>query len=157
MKSAILIIPAALCPAAEAVATANALGSAGRTPVPCWRDDVVAQLQGYCGERDGWKGAGGLAPSAVTVSHAIRLADQFKREMPNLPRPMVSGDDDGSVCFFWNDGAMIAAVSVFSDGTYAYYAEADHGSARSDRDVIGHPLKAGLVDILTISPVTLVP
>lgn len=114
-----------------------------------WRDDVVSRLQGYEGVCDGWKGPGSLAPEARAISLAIELADQFALEMPNLPRPLVSGDDDGSICFFWNDGIMMATVSVFGDGTYAYYAEGYDDPVRSDGDVIGVPLKSALIAAMT--------
>lgn len=110
-----------------------------------WLESTVTKISNYKNVADGWKGRGTLAPTAQTVDEAIELSAQFATEMPGLVSPMISADDDGSICLYWRDGSMMATVSVYGDGSYAFYAEGYDDPARSDSEPIGEPLPSKLI------------
>jgi len=118
-----------------------------------WLESTVVRIWNYSSASDGWKGEGTVAPSSETIEEAVELTSQFAREMPNLVSPMISADDDGSICFYWRDGGMMATVSVYSDGSYAFYAEGYDDPIRSDSELVGEPLPPSLIATMTGSVV----
>lgn len=114
-----------------------------------WLEKAVGRAAAYSSLRDGWKGEGSVAPSIQTISDASELLTQFATEMPEIAAPMISADEDGSICLYWRDGDMMATISVFGDGTFATYAEGFADPVRSDSDVIGEPLPPALIATMT--------
>lgn len=114
-----------------------------------WLESAVNKISGYSHLENGWKGEGTLAPTPTTVEEAKELAAQFATEMPSISSPSISADEDGSICFFWLDGTMMANVSVYGDGSYSFYAEGHDDPARSDGEAIGLPLPATLIATMT--------
>lgn len=119
------------------------------TELPGWLAPTVARMKSYAGLEEGWKGQGSEAPSESTINDAITLASQFATEMPNITSPMVSADDDGSICLYWRADPMMATVSVYGDGTFAFYAEGHDEAVRSDEAQVGKPLPSGLISAMT--------
>lgn len=113
-----------------------------------WMEAAVDRVWSYRSVVDGWKGIGSIAPSPEAIVDATDLLEQFAMEAPDLPRPMISADEDGTVCLFWRDGIMMATISVYGDGTYSFYAEGFAAPARSDSEPVGQPLPQALVSAM---------
>jgi len=122
--------------------------------LPEWLPATVNRLNSYDGKEAGWKGEGTKAPEHDAIKAAINLVSQFATEMPNLSAPMVSADDDGSICLYWRADPMLATVSVYGDGAYAFYAEGYDDAVRADAALVGEPLSPGLVSAMTGSIVS---
>lgn len=117
-----------------------------------WLEDAFGKVDAYSKVMDGWKGPYSVAPSQVTLSEAKELLEQFAVEMPSLPTPLISCDEDGSICLHWRSRPMMATVTAHGDGTYSYYAEGFAPAARSDAEEIGMPLPRGIVLAMVEGP-----
>lgn len=117
--------------------------------LPSWLSSTVDHIQSYVALEAGWKGPGSVAPSAAVIFDAVELVSQFATEMPTLVAPMVSADDDGTICLYWRDDPMMATIFVQGDGTFAFYAEGYDDPARSDDALVGLPLPSGLIAAMT--------
>lgn len=119
-----------------------------------WLHSALEKVSAYGSLTDGWKGEGTLSPSTAAIADASDLLYQFAVEMPDLSRPMISADEDGSICLYWLHGVMMANISVHGDGTYSYYAEGFDDPVRSDAMPIGQPLHPQLIATMTGSVVS---
>lgn len=114
-----------------------------------WYDTAVEKVTGYSALQDGWKGDNSLAPSADVISDAQELILQLAMEMPDLSAPMISADEEGSVCFYWNNAYAMGTIATYGDRTYSFFAEGTWGSARSDAEPIGQPIPSNLITAMT--------
>ena len=113
-----------------------------------WLEASSGKVLSYLETQDGWKGEGSLAPSRQAISEALDLLEQFAFEAPTLPAPLISGDDEGSLSFFWNDESLLASIFVYGDGTYSFFAESFEHQVRSDEETIGDIIPPRLLQVM---------
>lgn len=114
-----------------------------------WLDAVSIKLASYSLVTDGWKGDGSVAPGSQVLDAAMDFAFQVAKEMPSLPRPMISADEDGSICFHWRTEKMMATIFIYEDRSYSYYAEGFDDPVGADEEFIGSPLPPRLIATMT--------
>jgi hypothetical protein len=114
-----------------------------------WLLPCSSKVRAYADVADGWKGEGSKQPSVLARDEAIELLEQFATQMPDIDHPLISADDDGSICLYWQYGALLATVMAHGDGTYSFYAEGFDDPARSDAEPVGQPLPPSLIATMT--------
>jgi hypothetical protein len=114
-----------------------------------WIEAALERIESYCGLQDGWRGEGSFAPTEQTLHEAIELLLQISAEMPDLPRPMISVDEEGFACLHWNSSILLATFSVYGDGTYSFFSEGYGVVARSDNELVGAILPQRLIESMT--------
>jgi hypothetical protein len=111
-----------------------------------WVDAALEKIESYAGLPDGWRGEGSFAPTEQTLQEVAELLLQISAEMPDLPRPLISVDEEGFVCLHWNSSSLLATISVYGDGTYSFFSEGYGVVARSDSEPIGTVLPQKLIE-----------
>jgi len=97
---------------------------------------------------DGWKGPGSLGPNR----RAVEDAEVFARAClsgAKLVMPHIALAADGEINFYWKTPKVAIDLSVFGDGTYAYFARASEGKTFSGDDIpVDQNLPAELIELL---------
>lgn len=87
-----------------------------------------------------------------TKNDAVTLIRRMADEIVARPLPLLGLDADGCIVMTWHDDFVSGNLSVFGDGTYAYFlqrVEDQDTRTISDEARISDPLKRNLVDLLT--------
>jgi hypothetical protein len=97
---------------------------------------------------DGWDGDGSRAASPEALREASALLISLSTILPEGPAPLVGLDSAGTVVLTLDDKNLKGSMSVFGDGTYAFYVQkadlcANHGDA-----IVGQPLDPDLRAVL---------
>jgi len=74
---------------------------------------------------------------------------QISAEMPDLPRPLISVDEEGFACLHWNSSSLLTTISAYGDGTYSFFSEGYGVVARSDNELVGAILPQRLIESMT--------
>jgi hypothetical protein len=114
-----------------------------------WVEAALEKIESYAGLQDGWRGEGSFAPTEQTLQEAAELLLQISAEMPDLPRPLISMDEEGFACLHWNSSSLLATISVYGDGTYSFFSEGYGVVARSDNELVGAILPHRLIESMT--------
>lgn len=114
-----------------------------------WARSAIEKIETYADATDGWRGEGSHAPSAQTLRESAELLLQIAGEMPYLFGPLISVDDDGFACLYWNCADFVATISVYGDGTYSFFSEGYGITARSDSTDVGAILPQDLIGAMT--------
>jgi hypothetical protein len=114
-----------------------------------WVEGALEKIESYAGFPDGWRGEGSLAPTQQTLQETAELMLQISAEMPDLPRPLISVDEEGFACLHWNRSSLLATISVYGDGTYSFFSEGHGVVARSDNELVGAILPQRLIESMT--------
>lgn len=97
---------------------------------------------------DGWKGTDSLGASKHAVSDAKALLERLVSS-GLIAQPRIGLDEDGSFGFYWQTDQFVAAMSIFGDGTYSYFAREVGGRfASNDSGSLSRPVSAELLEIL---------
>lgn len=93
--------------------------------------EASLELIHYGNLEGGWFGEGsrGTAPNAFLQASGVMLA--LAHAVPAGPAPLVGLDDDGFIVLSWTSDALVGSMSIFGDGTYAYFLQGSQGVARS--------------------------
>lgn len=114
-----------------------------------WVEAALEKIGSYAGLPDGWRGEGSFAPTELTLQESAELLLQISAEMPDLPRPLISVDEEGFACLHWNTPSLLATISVYGDGTYSFFSEGYGIVARSDSELVGAILPQSLIESMT--------
>lgn len=125
-----------------------------RDSEPAWYPEVIAKLNSFGTLVDGWKGHGSVAPTTTVLEEVIDLVAQFGNEVPVVPAPSTSVDEDGTIVLHWNYSGFSATVTAYGDGTYSFFAKSGSALSRSNSEPIGQPLPRDLANILMIGSFT---
>lgn len=98
---------------------------------------------------DGWQGQGSRSTSTETKEDATSLLEKLAAELPHGPLPMLGMDSEGYIVMTWNEGELVCSLSVFGDGTYAFFAQRNGITAKSGDARISDPVPSRLIEILT--------
>jgi hypothetical protein len=85
-----------------------------------WVEAALEKIESYAGLPDGWRGEGSFAPTEQTLQEAAELLLQISAEMPDLPRPLISVDEEGLLAFtgiapvFWQRFPCMATEHTLS-------------------------------------------
>ena len=116
---------------------------------PGWLDASIHRIESYRSVEDGWKGSESVAPTSRVIDDATDFLVQISKEMPDIPRPLISADEDGVICLYWQHDEVLATISIHGDDTYAFYAEGFDDPVRSDEESIGSPIPPRLISTMT--------
>lgn len=114
-----------------------------------WVEAALEQIESYAELPDGWRGEGSFAPTEQTLQEAAELLLQISAEMPDLPRPLISVDEEGFACLHWNSSSLLATISVYGDTTYSFFSEGYGVVAKSDSELVGAILPQRLIESMT--------
>lgn len=114
-----------------------------------WVEAALEKIGSYVGLLDGWRGEGSFAPTEQTLQDTAELLLQISAEMPDLPRPLISVDEEGFACLHWNTSSLSATISVYGDGTYSFFSEGYGVVASSDNELIGTILPQSLIESMS--------
>jgi hypothetical protein len=109
---------------------------------------VKQKMEELIGLQDGWYGGESLSASGETVADAFSLLEKLDGQVLACPVPMIGLDSDGYIVLTWDTGNLIGSLSIFGDGTYAYYLEANGMQAKEGEALISMPIASKLIDLL---------
>lgn len=98
---------------------------------------------------DGWDAGEGFAPSNNTVREAFAVLRKFSLQFPHGPEPTIGMSHEGDLVFSWNNEKFYGSLTVYGDGTYAYYFDNGEAFTQSGESKISQPLPSDLVSILS--------
>lgn len=86
---------------------------------------AAGEIRSWVTLPDNWDGEGSAAPNQISAAQAVdfvlMLGDDFVAPKPQLL-------DNGNASLFWSEGAVIADLEFYPDGTITYYIEsAEYG------------------------------
>jgi hypothetical protein len=109
---------------------------------------VKQKMDELIGLQNGWYGDTSLAAAGETVADAFSLLEKLDRQMFDCPIPMIGLDSDGYVVLTWDTGNLIGSLSIFGDGTYAYYLETIDAHEKEGEALISMPISSKLINLL---------
>lgn len=112
-----------------------------------WRE-AVSEIDLFSNLSDGWDGPESRAVSSETYDEAMALVRNLAGNLPNGPVPMVGVDLDGFVVLTWHNGPLAGNLSIYGNGTYAYYIRRRAEVVKQGAADISAPLSQAFVDIL---------
>ena len=98
---------------------------------------------------DGWQGEGSVAASQETGLDAGSLLEKLSSEIPERWMPQIGLDSDGFIVMSWDDEALVGSLSVFGDGTYAYFLRRGAQVVKAGEVRISDPISHNLIELLT--------
>lgn len=104
--------------------------------------DIVRNLH------DGWQGPQSLGPTADTILDAYAFIEKLSSKLPEGPAPMIGLDSDGFVVMSWDSGTLTGSLSIFGDGTYAFYVANGRKVGNSGEARISDPIPTLLLEVL---------
>lgn len=126
----------------------TALPSARASTSHVLPEAVLDRLNWLSELEDEWQGAGSSAATKDTISDAEGLLSKLYREVPEPPTPSIGLDSDGFIVMSWSSDQLFGSLSIFGDGTYAYYIERSEKKAKQSDAKINAPLPPKLKEIL---------
>ncbi|MDB5658302.1 MAG: hypothetical protein JWS10_917 [Cypionkella sp.] len=93
--------------------------------------ELVQELESFSTFSPGWHGDGSMALTQDTEKDARTLLHKLAWANPAGFLPMVGMDSEGSIVLTWDNQKIVGSLSVFGDGTFAYYIERG-GEVRKD-------------------------
>lgn len=112
-----------------------------------WRD-ALSEVESFSNLSDGWDGPESRAVSPETYDEAMALVRNIAAHLPNGPVPMVGVDLDGFVVLTWHNGPLVGNLSIYGNGTYAYFIKRRAEVVKLGAADINAPLSQAFVDIL---------
>ena len=98
--------------------------------------------------QDGWQGPNSVGPTADAISDAYAFIEKLASELPEGPVPMIGLDSEGFVVMSWDTGSLAGSLSIFGDGTYAFYVVNDGKANKNGDSRISDPIPTLLIEIL---------
>lgn len=113
-----------------------------------WSQDATERVAYLQSLDDGWLGTGSKGATRETVREALAFLRKYEMQVPDTFPPTIGLDSDGAIVFSWDEADLTGSLSIFGDGTYAFYVE--RGALKSDggEERLSDPLPHALIEAL---------